>query len=259
MNGETLATAGAARPKHAYAAYDRSEQASSETADEPSVGIVVNSPSPDRSQTFQTLSLRGDISLQPKLLLNLSDYQLNYLSHYSIDGGITLNDSSHSYNEPRAALTWQPNNDTSYRLSTGGSIAPPYISLVSSGGPTWSQIIGGVPSAGWIQNANNGNINAETALGYDLGMDHRIARATSVSVDLYYTQLHNLFLDLDVVRSPVTPLRAVRVWPIAPCVRLGDREPRPGALRRHRVRAQSRAGVRLRMETARLAAARLHL
>ena len=85
-------------------------------------------------------------------------------------------------------------NNTSYRLSAGGSVAPPYISLVSSGGPTWSQIIGGVPAAGWTQNANNGNISAETAFGYDLGMDHRIARATSVSVDLYYTQLHNLFL-----------------------------------------------------------------
>ena len=200
-------------------AYDRSEQASSETAAEPSVGIVVNSPVAGSKQIFQTLSLRGDIPLQPKLLLNISDYQLSLLSHYSIDGGVTFNDSTHAYNEPRAALTWQPNNNTSYRLSTGGSIAPPYISLVSSGGPAWSQIIGGVPAAGYIQNANNGDVNAETAWGYDLGMDHRIARATSVSVDLYYTQLHNLFLTSTSQVALGTPAAAgCPSAPGAPCI-----------------------------------------
>jgi hypothetical protein len=194
MSGETLQIQEQLGQNTLTLAYDRSEQASSETANEPSVGIIVNSPVAGSRQVFQTLSLRGDIPLQPKLMLNVSDYQLSYLSHYSIDGGLTWNDSTHAYNEPRAALAWQPNSNTSYRLSTGGSIAPPYITLISSGGPTWSQIIGGVPAAGYIQNANNGNVNAETAWSYDLGMDHRITRDTSVSVDLYYTQLHNLFL-----------------------------------------------------------------
>ncbi|HZZ00748.1 MAG TPA: TonB-dependent receptor [Candidatus Baltobacteraceae bacterium] len=194
MSGESLQVQEQLGDNSLTLAYDRSEQGSASTADEPSVGIIVFSPVAGSKQTFQTISLRGNIALKPKLLLNFGDYQLNYLSHYSIDGGKTFNDASHSYNEPRAALSWRPENDTIYRLSAGGSVAPPYISLVSSGGPTWSQIIGGVPAAGWIQNANNGNISAETAFSYDLGMDHRIARATSVSLDFYYTQLHNLFL-----------------------------------------------------------------
>ena len=219
MSGETLQLQEQLGQNTLTAAYDRSEQASSETAAEPSVGIVVNSPVQGSKQTFQTLSLRGDIVLQPKVLLNLSDYQLNYVSHYSIDGGMTFNDASHSYNEPRAALTWQPNNDTSYRLSTGGSIAPPYISLVSSGGPSWSQIIGGVPAAGYIQNANNGDVNAETAWGYDLGVSHRIARATSVDVDFYYTQLHNLFLTSTSQVALGTPAAAgCPSAPGAPCI-----------------------------------------
>jgi len=194
-------------------AYDSSEQKSSETADEPSVGITVFSPVAGSRQTFQTFSLRGNIVLEPKLMLNIGDYELNYNSHYSIDGGTTWNDASHSYNEPRAALSWRPENNTSYRLSTGGSVAPPYISLVSSGGPTWSQIIGGVPAAGWTQNANNGNISAETAWGYDLGMDHRLARATSVSVDFYLTQLHNLFL----TQTSTVSGAAATGCPNAPC------------------------------------------
>jgi hypothetical protein len=194
MDGETLEVQEQLGANTLTASYDRSEQGSAETADEPSVGIIVKSPVQGSKQTFQTFSLRSNITLGPKLQLNLANYELNYLSHYSIDGGKVFNDASHSYNEPRAALTWNPNNDTVFRLSTGGSVAPPYISLVSSGGTTWSQIIGGVPAAGYIQDANNGDINAETAWTYDLGMDRRIERATAVSVDLYFTQLHNLFL-----------------------------------------------------------------
>jgi hypothetical protein len=194
MSGETLELQEQLGENTFTLSYDRSQQASSQTADEPSVGIITHSPVAGSKQTFETLALRGTIILKPKLLLNLGDYAVNYLSHYSIDGGTTWNDSSHSYNEPRAALTWQPMNDTIYRVSAGGSVAPPYISLVSSGGPTWSQIIGGVPAAGWLQNANNGDISAETAFGYDLGVDHRIARTTAISLDLYSTQLHNLFL-----------------------------------------------------------------
>ncbi len=194
MNGETVELQELLGQNTVTLAYDRSEQASASTTDEPSVGLVVFSPVKGSKQTFQTFSLRGNITLNPKLMLNLGDYAINYLSHYSIDGGKTWNDTSHTYNEPRAALTWHPNNDTALRLSTGGSVAPPYISLVSSGGPSWSQIIGGVPAAGWIQNANNGAINAETAWGYDLGLDRRLERATSVSLDLYFTQLQNLFL-----------------------------------------------------------------
>jgi hypothetical protein len=213
MGGESLQVQEQLGENSFTFAYDRSQQWSASTSDEPSVGIIVFSPVNGSSQTFQTFSLRGNITLTPKLQLNLADYQLNYLSHYSIDGGQTFNDASHSYNEPRAALSWRPENDTIYRLSAGGSVAPPYISLVSSGGPTWSQIIGGVPAAGWTQNANNGNISAETAWGYDLGMDHRIARSTSVTLDFYYTQLHNLFLT---ETSTVTGAAAAGC-PNAPC------------------------------------------
>ncbi|MGH7737809.1 MAG: carboxypeptidase regulatory-like domain-containing protein [Candidatus Tyrphobacter sp.] len=194
-------------------AYDRSEQGSSETADEPSVGIIVHSPVAGSSQTFQTLSLRGYISLTSKVQLNVSDYDINYLSHYSITGGKSWNDSSHTYNEPRAALTWQLNPDTVFRFSTGGSVAPPYITLISSGGPTWSQIIGGVPAAGWIQDANNGDIDAETAWGEDVGVDHRIHGATSVSVDAYFTQLHNMFL----TQTSVVSGAAAAGCPNQPC------------------------------------------
>lgn len=213
MKGETLEVQKLIGQNTVTLSYDRSEQASASTANEPSVGIIVFSPVKGSKQTFQTLALRGNVALNPKLLLNVGDYAINYVSHYSIDGGKTFTDSSHSYNMPRAALEWHPNVDTALRFSTGGSVAPPYISLVSSGGPTWSQIIGGVPQAGWIQDANNGAINAETAWGYDFGLDRRIANSTSVSLDLYWTQLRNLFL----TQTSSVPLADAPGCPNLPC------------------------------------------
>lgn len=196
MKGETLEVQEFLGNNTVTLAYDRSEQASSALTDEPSVGLTSRSPAMGSNQTFTTFSLRDTVTIKPKLLLDLGDYAINYKSHYSPDGGLTWGDSSHSYNEPRAALTWHPNADSAYRLAAGGSIAPPYIGLMSGDAlpSSWSYVIGGVPSLGFILNTNNGQINPETAFGYDLGFDHRIARATSVSADLYFTQVHNLFL-----------------------------------------------------------------
>ncbi len=211
MSGETLEVQEQLGDNSLTFSYDRNEQASSSSTDEPSVGLVVLSPVAGSKQTFQTISLRGNFMLKPKLNLVVGDYFVNYLSHYSIDGGVTFNDSSHSYNEPRAAFTWHPSSDTVYRLSAGGSVAPPYISLISAGGTgasSWSQIIGGVPAAGYLQIANNGNINAETAFSYDLGVDHRIARSTSISADFYFTQLHNLFLTSTSTLAPAAAAAA---------------------------------------------------
>ena len=220
MRGETLEVQELLGQSTLTLAYDRSEQASASTANEPSVGIVVFSPVQGSKQTFQTISLRGDFTLNPKLMLNVGDYALNYLSHYSFEktasGAPIFRDSSHAYNMPRLALTLHPDADTSYRFSTGGSVAPPYISLVSSGGTSWSQIIGGVPAAGWIQNANNGEINAETAWSYDLGFSRRIEAATGLDLDLYLTQLHNLFLSQTASITP-TLGPAPGMCPNLPC------------------------------------------
>lgn len=218
MSGETLELQELLGQNTVTLAYDRSEQASASTANEPSVGIIVDSPVKGSKQTFQTISLRGIIPINPKVMLSIGDYAINYLSHYSIDGGKTFNDASHAYNEPRAALTVHPDADTSFRFSTGGSVAPPYISLVSSGGPSWSAVIGGVPAAGWLQNANNGSINAETAWSYDLGVDRRLDRSTSIGIDAYFTQLHNLFLTQTTSVVPATFGPAPGMCPNLPCL-----------------------------------------
>ena len=219
MNGETVEIQELLGNNTLTAAYDRSEQASSALEDEPSVGLVSNAPAPGSNQTFTTLSLRDNVMIGSKVMLDLGDYGINYKSHFSPDGGITWGDSSHTYNEPRAALSWHPTNDTAVRFSAGGSVAPPYMGLMSGDATpsSWSYVIGGVPALGFILNTNNGDINAETAFGYDLGVDHRIARATSVSADVYFTQLHNLFLPetelLDTADATAAGCPAAGIYP----------------------------------------------
>ncbi len=59
MNGESLQVQEQLGENTFTLAYDSSVQRSSQTADEPSVGIIVFSPVAGSRQTFQTISLRG--------------------------------------------------------------------------------------------------------------------------------------------------------------------------------------------------------
>lgn len=192
MNGESVELSRMYGNDTFTLSYDRSYQASSEYIDEAFADLNEFEVPPGSNQTFDTIALRGNIFLKPRLTLALADYAIDYSSHYTPDGGVTWDNSTHGYNAPRAALTWQPNADTSWRFSLGSSIAPPYMSLLSSPGSAPQSLV--QPATYYTQNLNNGNIEPETAFGYDLGVDRRIARSTAVSADVYLTNLHNMFL-----------------------------------------------------------------
>ncbi len=155
-------------------------------------------------QQFTTISGRAQLALSPKLSASLSDYAVTYASHYTGDGGITWHDATHTVNEPRAALTFRASTDTALRFSAGGSIAPPYIQLLSSAGTTPLANTPGAATA-YTQNANNGQVSPETAFGFDLGFDQRLPRATSFSADIFETTLHNMFLPATFLNGTYTP------------------------------------------------------
>lgn len=141
---------------------------------------------------FTTARVRGHLTLTRRLSANIAYYAIQYKGHFSGDGGATWHDSTHNYNTPRIALSLRPNADTAWRLALGGSIAPPFLSLISSPGGQPSPNT--VPATSYTQNINNGQIAPETAFGYDFGFDKRIKNSTSISVDAYLTNLHNEFL-----------------------------------------------------------------
>ncbi|HZY98504.1 MAG TPA: TonB-dependent receptor [Candidatus Baltobacteraceae bacterium] len=174
---------------------DRSHHDSYAFSNIPTTGLPPQYPLPrGASQLFTTETLRDRFFVAKHVFASLSDYFIQYSSHFTDDGGSTWQDATRGYNAPRFAVTWQPDQNISWRLSAGASVAPPYLGLLSSPGSAPQENINGVPSAGYTQDLNNGAIAPETAFGYDLGVDKRIERSMSVSIDLYQENLYNMFL-----------------------------------------------------------------
>lgn len=174
---------------------DRSFHGSTQFLNDPVAGLPPEYLLPaGASQTFTTETIRDRFYAAKNVFASLADYFIQYQSHYTDDGGTTWHDATRGYNAPRAAFTWQPNRDVSWRLAAGASIAPPYLSFLSSPGSVPTEYVNGVPSAGYQENLNNGSVAPETAFGYDLGVDKRIQGSMSVSLDAYYQTLFDMYL-----------------------------------------------------------------
>ncbi|HTU69128.1 MAG TPA: TonB-dependent receptor [Candidatus Baltobacteraceae bacterium] len=148
---------------------------------------------PGAGQNFTTEMVRGHFYVAPRVFLGLANYGIQYSSHYTDNGGATWQNATRGYDAPRMGLTWAPNNDTTWRLGAGFSIAPPELSLLSSPGTTPLPNINGAPTY-YTENLNNGAIAPETAFGVDLGVDRRLDRSTLLSADVYDETLRNEFL-----------------------------------------------------------------
>lgn len=173
--------------------FDLAHHDSTSYTDDATEGPPFYSLPPGAGQNFLTEMIRGHVYVAPRLFLAAANYFIQYSSHYTDDGGTTWADATRSYDAPRLALTWAPNNDTSWRLAWGSSIAPPELSFLSSPGTTPLPNITGAPTY-YTENLNNGAIAPETATGFDLGVDRRISRSTLVEFDVYDQTLRNEFL-----------------------------------------------------------------
>jgi outer membrane receptor protein involved in Fe transport len=184
--------------------FDRSHHDSTEYEDEALADTVGYLLYPGSGQTFTTLALRNQLILGPQLSASLNDYWVQYASHYTDDGGTTWQNATHSVNAPRVSLAWRPSVDTAVRFSAGESIAPPYINILSSPAGVPQPNVTGAATE-YLLNENNGDLAPETAFGYDLGLDQRVDRFSSISADVYLTSLHNLFLPTTFQDGTYTP------------------------------------------------------
>ena len=173
-------------------AFDESHHDSINYVDDPLGGVVGYQLAPGSGQQFTTILARGQLALAPRFTTTISNYAIQYASHYSGDGGATYHDATRAFDAPRLAFSWRPNADVAWRASLGSSIAPPYISLISA--PAQVPQPNSVPATSFNLNTNNGELKPETAFGYDIGFDKRIARSMSLSADAYLTNLHDMFL-----------------------------------------------------------------
>jgi len=174
---------------------DRSHHDSYQFINDPVTGLPAQYLLPrGASQSFTTETVRDRFYAAKNVFASLADYAIQYRSHYTDDGGKTWQDATRGYNAPRAAVTWQPNSDVSWRFAAGASIAPPFLSFLSSPGSAPTENVSGVPAAGFTENLNNGSIAPETAFGYDLGVDKRIHGSASFSIDVYRETLFDMYL-----------------------------------------------------------------
>jgi outer membrane receptor protein involved in Fe transport len=167
------------------------------------------------SQAFTTASLRALLALSPKINLNVANYFIDYKTHYTADGGATWSDSASAFYAPRLALTYRVTPRSVARLSLGSSIAPPYLALVTTQGGAPQPNVEGDPSY-YTETKNTGKISPESAFGYDLGFDQRVAHDTAVSGDVYLTQLHGQFLTSTTAQGTYTGTSGVNAGFTAP-------------------------------------------
>jgi outer membrane cobalamin receptor len=145
---------------------------------------------PGSGQSFQTIMARGQFQLPSNATATLSNYVISYTDHYTQDNGASFVSSTHAYDAPRLALGWRPDRDLSVRASTGFSIAPPYIQLLTNQS---SPVPDRTPPTSFTETGNAGDVAPETAFGFDLGFDQRVSGVV-FSTDVYQTTLHNQFL-----------------------------------------------------------------
>lgn len=155
-------------------------------------------------QIFNTYMLRDQANIGDKLSAVMSLYENTYKSTFPIASGHgatlygpyatdwTFNTHTTNHFDERFGFTYRPQRDTALRLSFGSAIAPPYLGLLSVLNGAVSPVKG---QAQYIQTVNAGTLKAETAFGWDIGVDHRMKDGiTYVSADAYLTNLFNAFI-----------------------------------------------------------------
>ncbi len=156
---------------------------------------------PGSGQSFQTIAARGAFQLPHDVNATLSDYVISYTDHYTQDNGVSFLSSTHAYDAPRLALSWKANRDTSLRASTGFSIAPPYIHLLTNQS---AAVPDRTPPTNFQTTGNAGDVAPETSFGFDIGADRRVAGVV-FSADAYETTLRNQFLSTTALTGTYTP------------------------------------------------------
>lgn len=159
------------------------------------------------SQLFTTGMARYQTRLGPKWNASLAGYYNIYNSTFpikSVNGGTgpaacqfngancVFSNSIKNHWDGRAAFEYRPNANVALRFSAGSAIAPPYLQLLSGLAGTIAYNSGtGLAT----QRVNSGQLQPETAFGYDAGGDYRFADGvTTLSGDIYLTNLRNHFL-----------------------------------------------------------------
>lgn len=163
------------------------------------LGLCTWGLDPSVAQTTREVRINEHTDFSDKFGVDLSYYWARGTYHvYSCTGSLAgsfyfspchnYTDFAFPYRAPRMGLTWRPNQDVVFRAAVGGGFALPQISYLSppSGAPT-------CVSGYCYLTLQNLGLQPEKAFSWDVGSDVRFKRNTSISVDLYRTNLYGQF------------------------------------------------------------------
>jgi len=173
------------------------------------------------SQDFGTFLLRGLLYFGDKFHVTLSNYLNTYHSTYPVGcvGGcprfygsdpvtFSFQTTSRSHYDGRVGIDYRPSANVALRFSAGSAIAPPYLYLlsrISRGAPSYNR-----SGHFGIETISAGNLQPETAFGYDLGGDVRSGNnVDTISFDLYMTDLFNQYIQQTAQIGTCTPSRSI--------------------------------------------------
>jgi outer membrane receptor protein involved in Fe transport len=169
---------------------------------------------PGTDQTLTTYSLRGHFFLGKKTEATVADYLNTFTGSFPngcpagcntyaaavLGQGVNFASLSYAHNDPRLGLVFRPNPNAAVRFALGSGIVPPFSGLLNAV-PSNPQVDASNLFA--LQTANNGGIRPETSFGYDLGGDVRLHGSTTLSGDIYLTNLYNRFFSQTVATGEV--------------------------------------------------------
>jgi len=162
---------------------------------------------PEDFNTTQQLHVSIGGLVTDKLNITVSDYFANLHYHGLLktytgtDFGNQPSTSQYtnenfSYQTPRLGVVFHPTEKLALRASAGGSFTAPGVGNFqgSVGQITPNNFYSpSCPLLYYSTNQSNPNLKSESAFGFSLGSDIRLAASTIFSLDLYRTNLHGQF------------------------------------------------------------------
>ncbi len=145
-------------------------------------------------------SLTYSVPISSRLHAYAGEYYTSWKLHYgTIDERVNFSANTtalttsfawrdYEHNDPHIGFTWQPEQDTAFRLTAGSAITVPYANLVA-GGATYNDPFTGTGT--FI--LRNPALQPESTIAYDLGVDHRFGHETVAAADLFCNTIHNVF------------------------------------------------------------------
>src|SRR5262249_15260410 len=109
-----------------------------------------------------------------------------------------------SHFDPQLSATYRVNRNFVARASGGSGITVPYASLIS--GLPGVDLPNGANNLTYTLSPKNPQLQPETTVAYDGGLDYRMGDGGILSFDYFNNTIHNVWVTTTIPNTPTTPV-----------------------------------------------------